>query len=196
MYKIYFFLDSFIHIRNFEQVPMYLATVVLGYRVIFTAKITKLIVTSCFWLWRYTQHVNALKPFRFETNMFQKQRKHNKQKIQCFVDDYDWLIIYCFTSRSRIFHLYGDVTITGEGLQNLGLDDRRSGPLSRKRSLSCHTCCDTGRRFFRSHSKDRPIQSPLTTHKGWCGGSILTRILTGPRSVVFYDTQGDVEDLF
>jgi hypothetical protein len=29
----------------------------------------------------------------------------------------DWLIIYCFTSRSRIFHLYGDVTIAGEGLQ-------------------------------------------------------------------------------
>jgi hypothetical protein len=36
----------------------------------------------------------------------------------------DWLIdwlINCFMSRSRIFHLYGDVTITGEGLQNLGL---------------------------------------------------------------------------
>jgi hypothetical protein len=31
------------------------------------------------------------------------------------------LIIYCFMSHSRIFHLYGDVTITGEGLQNLGL---------------------------------------------------------------------------
>jgi hypothetical protein len=31
------------------------------------------------------------------------------------------LIIYSFTSRSRIFHLYGDVTIAGEGLQNLGL---------------------------------------------------------------------------
>jgi hypothetical protein len=30
-------------------------------------------------------------------------------------------IIYGFTSRSRIFHLYGDVTIAGEGLQNLGL---------------------------------------------------------------------------
>jgi hypothetical protein len=26
----------------------------------------------------------------------------------------DWLIIYGFTSRSRIFHLYGDVTIAGE----------------------------------------------------------------------------------
>jgi hypothetical protein len=33
----------------------------------------------------------------------------------------NWLIIYCFTSRSRIFHWYGDVTIAGEGLQKLGL---------------------------------------------------------------------------
>jgi hypothetical protein len=31
------------------------------------------------------------------------------------------LIIYGSTSRSRIFHLNGDVTIAGEGLQNLGL---------------------------------------------------------------------------
>jgi hypothetical protein len=30
------------------------------------------------------------------------------------------LIIYCFKSRSRICHLYGDVTIADEGLQNLG----------------------------------------------------------------------------
>jgi hypothetical protein len=42
----------------------------------------------------------------------------------------DWLIIYGFMFRSRIFHLYGDVTIAGEGLQNLGLYARRSaGPL-------------------------------------------------------------------
>jgi hypothetical protein len=33
----------------------------------------------------------------------------------------DGLIIYGFTSRSRIFHLYGDVTSVGEGQQNLGL---------------------------------------------------------------------------
>jgi hypothetical protein len=31
------------------------------------------------------------------------------------------LIDYCFTSRSRIFHLHGEVTIAGEELQNLGL---------------------------------------------------------------------------
>jgi hypothetical protein len=34
-------------------------------------------------------------------------------------------------SRARIFHLYGDVTIIGEGLQNLGLYARRSKPLIR-----------------------------------------------------------------
>jgi hypothetical protein len=32
-----------------------------------------------------------------------------------------WLISYGFTSRSRNFHLDGDVTIAGEGLRNLGL---------------------------------------------------------------------------
>jgi hypothetical protein len=33
----------------------------------------------------------------------------------------DLLIIYRFMSCTKIFHLYGDVTIDGEGLQNLGL---------------------------------------------------------------------------
>ena len=32
---------------------------------------------------------------------------------------------------------------------------RRSGPLSREGSLPCHTNCDTGPRFTRSHTKDR-----------------------------------------
>jgi hypothetical protein len=34
---------------------------------------------------------------------------------------YRRLIIYCFTSLLSIFHLYGDITIVGEGLQILGL---------------------------------------------------------------------------
>jgi hypothetical protein len=34
---------------------------------------------------------------------------------------HDFVDIYCFTSRSRILHLYGDITITCEGLQNFGL---------------------------------------------------------------------------
>jgi hypothetical protein len=56
-------------------------------------------------------------------------------------------------SRSKIFHLYGDITIISEGLQNLGLYAWCSGPVSREGSLSCHTCCDTGPRFFWSHGR-------------------------------------------
>jgi hypothetical protein len=45
-------------------------------------KITKLIVMMlcC---------ETALKPFIFKTNLFEKQRKCNEQKIQCFVDEYE-----------------------------------------------------------------------------------------------------------
>jgi hypothetical protein len=46
---------------------------------------------------------------------------------------------------------------------------------------------------FRSHPKDRPIQSPLTTHKGvW-----ILPIFTGPYSVAsyMYNKQGDAQDL-
>jgi hypothetical protein len=32
-----------------------------------------------------------------------------------------WLVNYCSCPSQEFFHLYGDVTITGEGLQNLGL---------------------------------------------------------------------------
>jgi hypothetical protein len=77
----------------------------------------------------------------------------------------DWLIIYGFTSRSRIFHLYEDITIAGEGLQNLGLCSALRA-FEQGRILSCHTCCDRGHRFFQSHPKDRPILSPLTTYEG------------------------------
>ena len=38
--------------------------------------------------------------------------------------------------------------------------------------------------------------SRLLWHTWECRGSILTRILTGLLTVAFYDTQGDVEDLF
>jgi hypothetical protein len=61
-----------------------------------------------------------------------------------------------------------------------------SGPLSREGSSSFHTCWDTVPRFFWSHPKDRPNQSPLTTRIKGCGESILTRILTGQ---VIYNPQ-------
>jgi hypothetical protein len=83
----------------------------------------------------------------------------------------DWLTISCFASRSRIFHLYGDVTITGEGLQNLGIW-LAIRPLSREGYLSCRVCWYTKPRF---------------------SGLVRRR---PPHLVVSYDTHRDVKDLF
>ena len=60
-----------------------------------------------------------------------------------------FFVFFClfggFTSHSRILHLYGDITITGEGLQILTW---HSWPLSSEGSLACHTYCDMGRLFI------------------------------------------------
>jgi hypothetical protein len=82
------------------------------------------------------------------------------------------MIIYCFTFRSRIFHLYGDVTIiTGEGLQNLGL-------------CSALRAFEQGRIF-------------IVPHLLWHGASVFPVSSEGPpHSVASYDTQRDVKDLF
>ena len=61
--------------------------------------------------------------------------------------------IVCLLSHLRIFHSYGDVTITGEGLQMLSYA-RDSRPLSTEGSLSCHTNCDTGHPFIMVISED------------------------------------------
>jgi hypothetical protein len=94
------------------------------------------------------------------------------------------------------FLLYGDVTITGEGLQNFGQCSALRA-FEQEGIFSWH-----GASVFLSHPKDRPIHLPLAKHKGmWriysnpnphgssfsfllrharvCWGPILTRILTG-----------------
>jgi hypothetical protein len=91
----------------------------------------------------------------------------------------DWLIIYClnFTSHSRIFHLYGDVTFAGEGLQNLGLCSAlrvfEQGEIFIVPHLLWH-----GTSVFQSGLIRRTTQfSRLLRHVWGCGGSILTRII-------------------
>jgi hypothetical protein len=90
----------------------------------------------------------------------------------------DWLIVYCFTSRSRIFHLYGDVTIAGEGMQNLGLCSAlrafEQGGIFIVPHLLWH-----GTSIF-SVSSDRRTApfSRLLRHTRGCERSILTRIHT------------------
>jgi hypothetical protein len=75
------------------------------------------------------------------------------------------LIIYRFTSRLRNFHLYGDVTITGEGLQNLGLCSALSAFELGGIFIFTAVTRDFGFSSFIGYPNDRPIQSPLTTHK-------------------------------
>ena len=66
----------------------------------------------------------------------------------------DWLIVYWFTSCSRIFHSNRDVTIVNTGLQRVCLFARRWRSLNREGSVSCHTQCDTWPRFTRSRPKN------------------------------------------
>ena len=63
-----------------------------------------------------------------------------------------YLFVWGFSLHSRIFHSYGDVTITGEGLQVLTYA-RHSWPISSEGSLACHPYCDTWQPFILSSSK-------------------------------------------
>ena len=51
-----------------------------------------------------------------------------------------------FFVHSRIFHLFGGVSIAGEG--RLLIYDRHLLPLCSEVSLACHTSCDTGHPFM------------------------------------------------
>ena len=55
---------------------------------------------------------------------------------------YVCLFVWSLSSHSRIFHLFWDVTIVGEGLQILTYA-RHIWLLSSEGSLACHTYCDT-----------------------------------------------------
>ena len=70
-------------------------------------------------------------------------------KIMCC-----FCLIVClgFMFYSRIFHLYGDVTITGERLQILTMHGTQGQ--SSEGSLACHTSSDTGYPFIMVISED------------------------------------------
>jgi hypothetical protein len=84
----------------------------------------------------------------------------------------NWLIVYfLFYVPLKIFHLNADVTISVEGLQNLGL-------------------CSALRAFEQA-------EIFIVSHLLWHGASVfLVSSEVPPHSVAFYDTQRDVEDLF
>jgi hypothetical protein len=90
---------------------------------------------------------------------------------------FDWLIIYGFTSCSRIFQLYEHVTIADEGLQNLGLCLALRA-FEQRGIFIVPLLLWQGPRFSGIIRRTAPF-SRLLPHTRGCGRSILTRILTG-----------------
>jgi hypothetical protein len=97
---------------------------------------------------------------------------HLKQSPVCSLyKQTDWLILCSFTSRSRIFHLYGDVSSTGEELQSLG-------------PCSALSALEQGGIF-------------IMPHLLWHGTSVLPVSSEEPLHLIaYYDLQGDAEELF
>ena len=88
----------------------------------------------------------------------------------CFVFLFFVLFFGGISSHLRIFHSFGDVTITGEGLQILTYA-RHLWPLSSEDSLACQTYCDTGYLFI--------TLTPIADVKQWsCHYLGLSRIRT------------------
>ena len=55
---------------------------------------------------------------------------------------FGWFVCLGLMSHSRIFHTYGDITNTGEGLYTASM------ALNCEDSLACHTYCDTVHPFI------------------------------------------------
>jgi hypothetical protein len=108
----------------------------------------------------------------FETYIiFQDIHNNQNRHYAHWVCSQYWFIVYSFTSRSKIFHLYGDVAITGEWLQNLGL-------------------CSVLKAFEQGGIL-------IVPHLLWHGPSVfLVSSEVPPHLVAFYDTQGNVEISF
>ena len=71
----------------------------------------------------------------------------------CFVFFLFFFLFWSLSSHSKMFHSYGDVNITGEGLQ-IFTYARHSWPLSSEGSLACKTYCDTGHPVIMVISED------------------------------------------
>ena len=71
-----------------------------------------------------------------------------------------YFFVWGFSSHSKIFHSYGDVTITGKGLQILTYI-RHSWPLCSEGSLEWYTYCYTGHPLIMVISEDPWHSHPL-----------------------------------
>jgi hypothetical protein len=120
-------------------------------------------------------------------NMKIKKRTNFESALTLIVDL--GVFIPCFTSSSKFFHLYWNVTIAGEGLQNLGLCLALRA-FEQGGFLSCHMYCDRRELYRATPTVTRGLGfsnlirrtascSRLLRHVRGYRGPILIRILTG-----------------
>ena len=112
----------------------------------------------------------SINPRVFLVKRFKVKHRHPKiwiyqysQNAFKLMDEYLFvcLFVWGFSSHSRIFHSYGDVTIASEWLQILNCA-WHSWPSSSEGSLARHTYCDEGHPFIMVLSQD-PWHSHLLT---------------------------------
>lgn len=75
-----------------------------------------------------------------------------------------WLVVFCLMSCSKILHSYGEVNITSDEIQNLGLRSSLYMAYEQEGSLWWHTYCDTESWFSRTRVKNYPIFCRLVWH--------------------------------
>jgi hypothetical protein len=97
-----------------------------------------------------------------------------KSRIEFAFHCHYWLIICCFTSRWRIFHLHGEVTIDGEGLQNLGQWAFEQGGIFIVPHLLWHRTS-----VFPVSSEGPPHSVAFYDYAMGCEGPMVTRVLMG-----------------
>ena len=87
------------------------------------------------------------------------------------------------------FHSFGNITITGEGLQ-IFTCSRQSWPLSSEGSLTCHTYCNTGQLFIMVISEDQQPSHLLPSVWQWSCNYILKDLGLSQlgRTLYFYAT--------
>jgi hypothetical protein len=102
----------------------------------------------------------------------------NKRDHKCFVQQWmtktvTKIFTVQITSRSRVFHSYGDITIAVEGLQNLGQCSALRAFKQVGRGLYCATPVDTRSLSFSVYHHPNLRTAPFSRHERGCWGPNL-----------------------
>ena len=102
--------------------------------------------------------------FHFYLSIMRERVFLHKYSIMCAtLNSTLLLLVWGFSSHSRVFYSFGEVSITSELLQ-IWTYTRHSWPLSSEGSLLCRTYCDMGQPFiYNGH-----LRGPMTLHNCTC----------------------------